>query len=149
MKYQGFPGGSEVKTSTCNVGDPGSIPGSGRSPGEEIDNPLQYSCLENSMNWEVHGVAKSRTGLNDNHYHFLLVPWFFLCETNNSTCFTRLFWERSKIFCRSSYPTLMYAIHLEIWRFGVCKSGVGPEILRFSPFSRWGWCCCSAGCTFE
>ena len=46
---QGFPGGSDGKESACNAGDPGSIPGSGRSPGEENDNPLQYSHLENSM----------------------------------------------------------------------------------------------------
>ena len=42
----GFPGGSDGKVSAYNVGDPGSIPGSGRSPGEGNDNPLQYSCLE-------------------------------------------------------------------------------------------------------
>ena len=45
----GFPGGSEVKVSASNAGDPGSIPGSGRSPGEGNGNPLQYSCLENPM----------------------------------------------------------------------------------------------------
>ena len=45
----GFPGGSEVKASACNEGDPGSIPGSGSSPGEGNGNPLQYSCLENPM----------------------------------------------------------------------------------------------------
>ena len=45
----GFPGGSEVKTSASNVGDPGLIPGSGRSPGEGNGNPFQYSCLENPM----------------------------------------------------------------------------------------------------
>ena len=44
-----FPGGSDGKESACSVGDPGSIPGSGRSPGEGNDNPLQYSCLENPM----------------------------------------------------------------------------------------------------
>ena len=44
-----FPGGSEVKASAWNSGDPGSIPGSGRSPGEANGNPLQYSCLENPM----------------------------------------------------------------------------------------------------
>ena len=43
----GFPGGSGGKESTCNAGDLGSIPGSGRSPGEGHGNPLQYSCLEN------------------------------------------------------------------------------------------------------
>ena len=65
----GFPGGSEVKASAWNVGDPGSIPGLGRSPGEGTGNPLQYSCLENPMDrgawWAtVHGVTKSRTRLS-------------------------------------------------------------------------------------
>ena len=64
------PGGSEVKVSACNAGDLGSIPGSGRSPGEGNGNPLQYSCLENPMDggawWAtVHGVAKSWTRLSD------------------------------------------------------------------------------------
>ena len=45
----GFPGSSDGKESACNAGDPGSIPGSGRSPGEGNGNPLQYSCLENPM----------------------------------------------------------------------------------------------------
>ena len=48
MKH-GFPGGSDGKASAHNVGDLGSIPGLGRSPGEGNGNPLQYSCLENSM----------------------------------------------------------------------------------------------------
>ena len=62
-----FPGGSEGEASACDAEDPGLIPGSGRSPGDgENGNPLQYSCLENSMEggawWAtVHGVAKSRT----------------------------------------------------------------------------------------
>ena len=50
--FIGFPGGSEVKASACNVGDLGSIPGLGRSPGEGNGNPLQYSCLENPMEEE-------------------------------------------------------------------------------------------------
>ena len=45
----GFPGGSDGKESACNAGEPGSIPGSGRSPGEGHGNPVQYSCLENPM----------------------------------------------------------------------------------------------------
>ena len=45
----GFPDGSDGKGSVCNAGDPASIPGSGRSPGEGNGNPLQYSCLENPM----------------------------------------------------------------------------------------------------
>ena len=60
----GFPGGSEVKASAWNVGDPGLIPGLGRSPGERNGYPLQYSCLENTMYrgaWQatVRGVAES------------------------------------------------------------------------------------------
>ena len=62
----GFPGGSVGKESACNAGDPASIPGLGKSPGEGNGNPLQYSCLENSMDrgawWvTVHGVAKNQT----------------------------------------------------------------------------------------
>ena len=53
MYGMGFPGGSEVKVSAYNAGDPGSIPGSGRSPGEGNGNPLQYSCLENLMDGEA------------------------------------------------------------------------------------------------
>ena len=48
-RTKGFPGGSDGKASAYNVGDLGSIPGSGRSPGEGNGNPLQYSCLENPM----------------------------------------------------------------------------------------------------
>ena len=61
-----FPGGSAVKASAWKVGDAGSIPGSGRSPGEGNGNPLQYSCLENSMDREtrmhatVHGLHTVR-----------------------------------------------------------------------------------------
>ena len=47
--FLGIPGGSDGKVFACNAGDLGSIPGSGRSPGEGNGNPLQYSCLENSM----------------------------------------------------------------------------------------------------
>ena len=53
------------KETACNAGDPGSIPGSGRSPGEGNSYPLQYSGLENSMDCIVHGVAKSWTQLSD------------------------------------------------------------------------------------
>ena len=64
-----FPDSSVGKESACNVGDLGSIPGSGRSPGEGKDYPLQYSDLENSMDCIVHGVAKSWTLLSDFHFH--------------------------------------------------------------------------------
>ena len=61
MSVMGFPGGSAGKESTCNAGDLGSIPVLGRSPGEGKGYPLQYSGLENSMDYIVHGVAKSWT----------------------------------------------------------------------------------------
>ena len=64
----GFSCGSAGKESTCNVGDLGSIPGLGRSPGEGNGYPLQYSGLENSMDCVVHGVAKSWTRLSDLHF---------------------------------------------------------------------------------
>ena len=89
-----FPGGSEVKVSACNAGDLGSIPGSGRSPGEGNGNPLQYSCLENPMDggawWAtVHGVLKSRTRLSNFTFTFCITDqsltllsfaWFLLCH---------------------------------------------------------------------
>ena len=59
-----------VKESACIVGDQGSIPGLGRSPGEGNGSPLQYSGLENSMDCKVHGVAKSQARLSDFHFHF-------------------------------------------------------------------------------
>ena len=69
-----FPGGSDGKASAYSAGDPGSIPGSGRSPGEGNGNPLQYSCLENPMDGEatVHGVAKNqKTERLHFHFHYL------------------------------------------------------------------------------
>ena len=75
MLYEkGFPRSLVIKESACNAGDLGSVPGSGISPGEGNDNPLQYSCLENSMDrgawWAVVlGVTKNRTRLSD--FHFL------------------------------------------------------------------------------
>ena len=64
-----------VKNPPSNAGDMGSIPESRRFPGEGNENPLQYSCLENSMDreaWQatVHGVAKNWTRLSDQHFHF-------------------------------------------------------------------------------
>ena len=68
--YIGFPDSSDGKESACNAGDPGSIPGLEKSPGEGNGSPLQYSCLENSVDrgaWPptVHGVTKSQTQLSN------------------------------------------------------------------------------------
>ena len=88
--------GSDGKTSACNAGDPGSTPGSGKSSGEGNGNPLQYSCLENSMDGEawwatIHGVAKSRTRLSNftftllgiNPHHHLSFHTFLKCYIRN------------------------------------------------------------------
>ena len=76
---------SDDKESACNAGDSGLIPESGRSPGEGNGNPLQYSCLENSMDrgaWEatVHGAAKSQTQLS-NFFSFR-----FVCFERRGCC---------------------------------------------------------------
>ena len=75
--------GSEVKASACNAGDLGSIPGSGRSPGEGNGHPLQYSCLENPMDGgpgglQSTGSAKSQTQLSD--FTFIKLPMVFFTE---------------------------------------------------------------------
>ena len=62
---RGFPCGSADKESACNLGDLGSIPGLGRSPGEGKGSPPQYSGLENSMDCTVLGVAKSQLGMQE------------------------------------------------------------------------------------
>ena len=76
--WMGFPCGSAVKETTCKAGDLGSIPELGRSPGEGNGYPLQYSGLDNSIHYIVHGVAKSRTWLSDldslNSWTFGLCP---------------------------------------------------------------------------
>ena len=70
--FLGFPCGSGGKESACNSGDLGSIPGLGRSAVEGNSYPLQYSGLENSMDYIVHGVSNSWTWLGDFHFTSLL-----------------------------------------------------------------------------
>ena len=110
-----FPGGSEVKASACNAGGLGSIPGSGRSPGEGNGNPLQYSCPENPMDggawWAtlVLGVAKSRTRLSD--FTFTFHPHY--TQTHTLKLHLRMLktlWSLPLLFV-SSNPTL---VHLNV-----------------------------------
>ena len=84
--YRGFPGSSVSEESTCNAEAPGSIPGSGRSPGEGNGKPLQYPCLENPMDrgawWAaVHGF-KELDMTEQLTFHFMDVPhlYLFLCR---------------------------------------------------------------------
>ena len=74
-EFLGFPGSLAGKESACNVGDMGLIPALGRSPGEGNSYPLQCSGLENSMDFIVHRVSKSRTRLGDFHFHFGRHTW--------------------------------------------------------------------------
>ena len=80
----GFPGGSDSKESTCNVGDLGSIPRLGRSPGRGHGNPLQYSFLENPhghrslVGYRVSGLEKSQTLLSKYTQHTQVRVWGFI-----------------------------------------------------------------------
>ena len=65
--FRGFPGGSDGKETACNAGDSGSIPGSGRALGGGHSNPLQYSCLENSMDRGAWGITV-HVPQRDRHY---------------------------------------------------------------------------------
>ena len=116
-----FPGGSEDKASACNAGDPGTIPGLGRSPGEGNGNPLQYSCPENPMGrgaWQatVHGVAKSQTWLsNFTHTHTLLQVLSPPNSSNVHRKFGRilrksLLWYRTEFGKQNSYKVFSQVI---------------------------------------
>ena len=99
--------GSDGKESACNVGDLGSIPGTGRSPGEWIGYPLQYSCLENPMDtgaWQatVHGIAKSWIRLSDEHTH---TPTYTHTHTHKQwRPLVGSFWGRGDLNCWGYLP---------------------------------------------
>ena len=107
--------GLDSKESTCNAGDPGSIPGSGRSPGEGNDYPLHYFSLENSMDrgaWQttIHGVSKSRTGLSDKHLHsswFITVKWIRRRISKKMGTWGQVYWQQVWA-SRNSIPVLLY-----------------------------------------
>ena len=130
----GFSGGSEVKTSACNEGDLGSIPGSGKSPGKGNGNPFQYSCLENPMYREawwatVHGVA-SWTRLSDctftfitNYNHASHYTWLHLSSTIN-LCYEKLLNRKKKRWKMSlGYPYILivgnYSFIIKHWNYWI------------------------------
>ena len=80
------------KESTCNAGNPGSIPGLGRYPGEGLGYPLQYSDLENSMDYTVHGVENSWTQLSNFHF-FYYVLLIFRVHVN--------VWQKTTKLCKA------------------------------------------------
>ena len=106
----GFPCGSAGKESTCNVGDLGSIPGLGRSPGEETGYPVQYSGLENFMDCVVHGVTKSWTRQSNFHTH--TVSWTIVYSYTIQLC--SIVWSQESWFLQfhSSFSRLL-------WLFGL------------------------------
>ena len=116
-----LPGGSDGKASACNAGDPGLIPGSGRSPGEGNGNPLQYSCLENSMDVRS-PVGYSPWGSKESdttkrlHFHWILEKARNSRKTSASASLTTLkpltVWITThcgKFFRRWEYQTTLPA----------------------------------------
>ena len=126
----GFPGGSMAKESTCSAGDTGSIPGSGRFPGKENGNPLQYCCLENPMDrgtWSVTGlrVAKGRTLLKrlSTHTQYQHQIFRFLQNTGEVTGFffsgtvlgyTRSMQSDNSSFSLQTFPILQKKVPISI-----------------------------------
>ena len=125
-----YPGVSDGKESACNAGDPGSIPGLGRSPGEGNGNPLQYSCLENPMDrgaWQGvdHGIAKSQTQRSEEHFHAGKAshPW-------NHTVFVTLFLAYFTLFFfLNRYFLLCFAVSITPWKGLFYKPLLFSEIL--------------------
>ena len=135
---ESYTGGSEVEASACNAGDLGSIPGSGRPPGEGNGNPLQYSCLENPMDggawWAtVHGVAESQTRLS-NLTNFL--HWALYLHTLNHTCWQPYscvlsMWH----YCLSSTKTRFLHERIHASLLYICHHVCQPSFWSFSYLS--------------
>ena len=111
---QGFPGSSDGKASAYNVGDLGSISGSGRYPGEGNGNPLHYSCLENPMDggawWAtVHGVGKSDTTNN----WASTMPSRFIHVVTNDRISSFYGWIAFHFICIYIYITFCLSTHLQ------------------------------------
>ena len=90
----GFPGGSGGKASACNAGDPGSIPGLGRSPGEGNGNPLQHSCLDGVSLISYSSWGRKGSDVTERlhfHFHFAIYPTYHIPKelkymSNTNSC---------------------------------------------------------------
>ena len=140
-----FPGGSNGKESAHNAGDPGSVSESGRFPGEGNGHPLQYSCLENSIDWgawhaTINGVTKSQTHMSTNtrtHTHNGLLKRTVAGETAglgllflflSSQCAHKLFNFSRLLFAstllkkqRSGNPGFLHILPFTVNYFGSLK----------------------------
>ena len=93
---KGFPGGSDGKESACNAGDLGSIPGSGRSPGEGNDNPLQYSSLKN---FNLRSLAGYIQSIGSQRIRHSLVTNTITSTFHTKACrhYARIFMQRNSL----------------------------------------------------
>ena len=114
-----FPCGSAGKESACNMGDLGSIPGLGRSPGEWKGYPLQYSGLENSMDCIVHGVGNSQTRLSDFHFKHSSL---FVLSVQVQRYTGGLLWSSLLI-------SELFHVWPPLWRISHGQRGLPPAIL--------------------
>ena len=103
---QGLPGGSDGKESACNTGDTGSIPGLGRSPRKGNGYPLQYSCLENSVDREAlmgyhpwgHKESNTAEGLTHTHTHTYACTHTHTHTYTHNRLLEHEIWNREKIY---------------------------------------------------
>ena len=125
--YDGFPCGSASKKSTCNAGDLGSIPRLGRSPAEGKGYPLQYSGLENSMDYIVHGVTKSWTQLSNFQFHFLCSVQFSRSVVSDSLR------PYESQHARPPCPSLTPGVHSNSHPLSrLCHPAISSSVIPFS-----------------
>ena len=140
-----FPGGSYGKASACNAGDPGLILGLGRSPGEGNGNPLQYSCLENSMDWGAWGRKESDT-TEQLHFSYWFIwssrdheagvmAWLYLPHLEYSLQITPLGWQR---LCPTSlFLFLLHPILLPLYSLPRCSSLINNPLNLLPHLCFW------------
>ena len=124
-----FPRSSDSKASACNAGDMGSIPGSGRSPGEGHGNPLQYSCLENPMDkgaWQatVHGVPRSQTRWKQLKVSHTSTPWNSEKGTQKGFCVQethRVLFGFNCALYTWNYPPHNYIVNSNTLGLAICR----------------------------
>ena len=148
--FMGFPGGSDGEEFACNAGDPGSIPGSRWSPGGGHGNPLQYYCLENSMDrgaWRaiVYWVPKSQT-LNDYHFHFSCLLSYLIQQLHRQIVLLSPLnrWESKSSKSFSEFPKATQSGNgrSKIWT-RICEPleflSLTVRIIKLQEGRSWGW----------